>query len=238
MDILLANPRGFCAGVDRAIEIVKRAIETLGAPIYVRHEVVHNKFVVDDLKARGAIFVEELDEVPDGNTVIFDSFRPGTAGSVVHLFTATRSNVAVDFQPANQLNTEPLIQPALTKDGSLLYAANLSFGRLSRMEKVGNGFGAPQSAAIPSTFSVCSPVTNDDLTIFLALGDTTGNEIIVTQRPSLADPFPEPTQVVELKTSATIAEPSWLSPDGCRLYLTYGGGAGEKTTIHVATRPQ
>jgi 4-hydroxy-3-methylbut-2-enyl diphosphate reductase len=73
MDILLANPRGFCAGVDRAIEIVKRAIDTLGAPIYVRHEVVHNKFVVDDLKARGAVFVEELDEVPDGNTVIFSA---------------------------------------------------------------------------------------------------------------------------------------------------------------------
>ena len=73
MDVLLANPRGFCAGVDRAIEIVKRAIETLGAPIYVRHEVVHNKFVVDDLKQRGAIFVEELDEVPDGATVIFSA---------------------------------------------------------------------------------------------------------------------------------------------------------------------
>lgn len=73
MDVLLANPRGFCAGVDRAIEIVKRAIETLGAPIYVRHEVVHNRFVVDDLKARGAIFVEELDEVPDHNTVIFSA---------------------------------------------------------------------------------------------------------------------------------------------------------------------
>ncbi|KAF1699835.1 4-hydroxy-3-methylbut-2-enyl diphosphate reductase [Pseudoxanthomonas suwonensis] len=73
MDVILANPRGFCAGVDRAIEIVKRAIETLGAPIYVRHEVVHNRFVVDDLRARGAIFVEELDEVPDGNTVIFSA---------------------------------------------------------------------------------------------------------------------------------------------------------------------
>src|SRR5690606_30607379 len=71
MDVILANPRGFCAGVDRAIEIVNRALETLGAPIYVRHEVVHNKFVVDDLKQRGAIFVEELDAVPDGNTVIF-----------------------------------------------------------------------------------------------------------------------------------------------------------------------
>lgn len=73
MDIVLANPRGFCAGVDRAIEIVKRALETLGAPIYVRHEVVHNRFVVEDLKARGAVFVEELDEVPDDATVIFSA---------------------------------------------------------------------------------------------------------------------------------------------------------------------
>jgi len=73
MDIVLANPRGFCAGVDRAIEIVKRAIETLGAPIYVRHEVVHNRFVVEDLRQRGAVFVEELDEVPAGATVIFSA---------------------------------------------------------------------------------------------------------------------------------------------------------------------
>jgi 4-hydroxy-3-methylbut-2-enyl diphosphate reductase len=73
MDIVLANPRGFCAGVDRAIEIVKRALDTLGAPIYVRHEVVHNRFVVDDLKQRGAVFVEELHEVPDGATVIFSA---------------------------------------------------------------------------------------------------------------------------------------------------------------------
>jgi len=73
MDVLLANPRGFCAGVDRAIEIVKRALETLGAPIYVRHEVVHNRFVVEDLRRRGAVFVEELHEVPDGATVIFSA---------------------------------------------------------------------------------------------------------------------------------------------------------------------
>jgi 4-hydroxy-3-methylbut-2-enyl diphosphate reductase len=73
MDVVLANPRGFCAGVDRAIEIVKRALETLGAPIYVRHEVVHNRFVVEDLRQRGAVFVEELDEVPDGATVIFSA---------------------------------------------------------------------------------------------------------------------------------------------------------------------
>jgi 4-hydroxy-3-methylbut-2-enyl diphosphate reductase len=71
--ILLANPRGFCAGVDRAIDIVERAIELFGAPIYVRHEVVHNRFVVDRLRGLGAVFVEELDEVPDGSTVIFSA---------------------------------------------------------------------------------------------------------------------------------------------------------------------
>ena len=73
MQILLAQPRGFCAGVDRAIEIVERALGAYGAPIYVRHEVVHNKFVVEDLKAKGAVFVEDLNEVPPGSTVIFSA---------------------------------------------------------------------------------------------------------------------------------------------------------------------
>ena len=73
MDIRLANPRGFCAGVDRAIEIVNRALEVFGPPVYVRHEVVHNRFVVEDLRARGAVFVEELHEVPDDAIVIFSA---------------------------------------------------------------------------------------------------------------------------------------------------------------------
>lgn len=73
MQIILANPRGFCAGVDRAIEIVERAIHTLGAPIYVRHEVVHNTHVVNDLKNKGAVFVNELDDIPDNATVIFSA---------------------------------------------------------------------------------------------------------------------------------------------------------------------
>ena len=73
MQVLLANPRGFCAGVDRAIDIVERALDLFGAPIYVRHEVVHNSYVVGNLRGRGAVFVDELDEVPDGATVIFSA---------------------------------------------------------------------------------------------------------------------------------------------------------------------
>ena len=73
LELLIAAPRGFCAGVDRAIQIVERAIEKHGAPVYVRHEIVHNKFVVDSLKAKGAVFVDELDEVPDGVPVVFSA---------------------------------------------------------------------------------------------------------------------------------------------------------------------
>ncbi|KAK0330875.1 hypothetical protein LTR94_031108, partial [Friedmanniomyces endolithicus] len=73
LELLIAAPRGFCAGVDRAIRIVELAIEKHGAPVYVRHEIVHNKFVVDSLKAKGAVFVEELDEVPDGAPVVFSA---------------------------------------------------------------------------------------------------------------------------------------------------------------------
>jgi 4-hydroxy-3-methylbut-2-enyl diphosphate reductase len=95
MEVVLANPRGFCAGVDRAIEIVERALESFGAPIYVRHEVVHNRFVVDGLRARGAVFVDELDEVPDGATVIFSAHgvsqavRKQAASRHLRVFDAT-----------------------------------------------------------------------------------------------------------------------------------------------------
>ena len=95
MEVVLANPRGFCAGVDRAIEIVERALESFGAPIYVRHEVVHNRFVVDGLRARGAVFVDELDEVPDGATVIFSAHgvsqavRKQAAARHLRVFDAT-----------------------------------------------------------------------------------------------------------------------------------------------------
>ena len=94
-DILLANPRGFCAGVDRAIEIVERALTLHGAPIYVRHEIVHNKFVVDDLRAKGAVFIEDLADVPPGATLVFSAHgvskavRQESARRGFHVFDAT-----------------------------------------------------------------------------------------------------------------------------------------------------
>ena len=94
-DILLANPRGFCAGVDRAIEIVERALTLHGAPIYVRHEIVHNKFVVDDLRAKGAVFIEDLADVPPGATLVFSAHgvskavRQEAARRGFHVFDAT-----------------------------------------------------------------------------------------------------------------------------------------------------
>ena len=95
MDILLANPRGFCAGVDRAIEIVERALKLHGAPIYVRHEIVHNKYVVDDLRTKGAVFIEDLADVPPGATLVFSAHGVSKAIRIeaqqrgFHVFDAT-----------------------------------------------------------------------------------------------------------------------------------------------------
>ena len=110
--ILLANPRGFCAGVDRAISIVERALEEYGAPIYVRHEVVHNKFVVDDLRNKGAIFIEELSDVPEGSTLIYSAHGVSLAVQEeavrrgFRIFDATCPLVTKEHKQVQRLNED------------------------------------------------------------------------------------------------------------------------------------
>ena len=118
MDIVLANPRGFCAGVDRAISIVDRALDLFDAPIYVRHEVVHNKFVVNGLKDRGAVFVDELEEVPDDCIVIFSAHgvskavRSEAKNRGLKVFDATCplvTKVHMEVSRASRKNTECIL---------------------------------------------------------------------------------------------------------------------------------
>ena len=111
MTLMLANPRGFCAGVDRAIDIVNRALEVFGQPIYVRHEVVHNKTVVDDLRNRGAVFVEELDEVPDDALVIFSAHGVSKA-------VQDEAQAGADFEGGGQENGEERVTGELCGRGS------------------------------------------------------------------------------------------------------------------------
>ena len=110
--IMLANPRGFCAGVDRAINIVERALELFGAPIYVRHEVVHNKFVVDNLRAKGAVFIEELADVPPGATLIYSAHgvskavQDEAAARGFRVFDATCPLVTKVHKEVSRLDTQ------------------------------------------------------------------------------------------------------------------------------------
>ncbi len=172
---------------------------------------------------------------PDGNTLYFDSFR--VAQGHVHIFTSTRASPTVVFSPGTMIAGDFLVGPSVTADGTVLYAASLSSGVLVRLDREGEGFGTPQMVAFPMALGAVSPVSRDDLTLFMSQGDTTGHSILVTQRASTATPFPQPTAVTELATTATVAEPSWISRDGCRLYLRYQA-AGDKSRIYVATRPR
>jgi hypothetical protein len=141
------------------------------------------------------------------------------------------------FPTPTQITGDFLIDPGITADGSELYVADLSSGLLQRMDHGASGFGAPQTLDMPTSSSLVSPVTNDDLTLFMSFGDTTGSMIAVTHRTSKTMSFPAPQPVAELAIGASLAEPSWLSADGCRLYLTYAMSGG-KSSIFVATRPR
>ena len=187
----------------------------------------------------GALFSDQGEShpsvSPDGNTIYFDSYRV-TAGTV-HIFASTRANASVVFPTPTMINGDFVISPSITDDGKVLYVSNLSTGLLSRMDRVGVGFGAPQTVALQTQFSVTAPVSRDDLTLYLSLGDTTGNEIQVTRRASTSAAWPAPAQVSELHIVSTQAEPSWISSDGCRLYLTYAVSTGNPI-IYMASRPK
>jgi hypothetical protein len=174
---------------------------------------------------------------PDGNTIYFDSRRSVPTGPGPHIFTSTRSNATVVFPTATVIAGDFLISPSVTADGNVLYAADLSSGALARLDRAGGGFGSPQPVDLLTMMSVTAPVSRDDLTLFLSIGDTIGHDIIAAKRASTSGPFPAPTEVTELKTTATVAEPSWISADGCRLYLRYAA-SGDTSRIYVAARPK
>lgn len=176
---------------------------------------------------------------PDGNTIFFDSLRTDDTTLHLRVFTSTRPNAAVVFPMPTPLKGEALHSPSITADGKVLYVANLSFGALDRMEKVGAVFGSAQTVDISLGSSVTSPVSSDDLTLFMSLGEQVGDDIQATTRTSTAAAFPTPTRVNELKTAAVQAAASWVSADGCRLYLTYlAADTGAKSRIFFAIRPR
>jgi hypothetical protein len=172
---------------------------------------------------------------PDGNTIYFDSYR--VSQGLIHIFTSTRANAAVVFPTPTMMDGDYLLAPSITADGNVLYVANPSMGKLARLDRAGGVWGGPQSVVLSASESVTTPVSRDDLTLFLSLGETTGHAIMATRRASSSAPFPAPMPVAELATTDGAAEPSWISPDGCRLCLRYQP-SGEKSRIYVATRPK
>ena len=170
MNILLANPRGFCAGVERAIAIVERALEKFGAPIYVRHEVVHNRYVVDGLKAKGAVFVEELAEVPDGATVVFSahgvpqSVRKQAAARGLKVFDATCPLVTKVHVEVSRLHRQgyeivmighkghPEVEGTMGQSTGLMYLVE-SVGDVAQLRS-GSGSTAPLAYVTQTTLSV------------------------------------------------------------------------------------
>lgn len=154
-EVLLANPRGFCAGVERAIDIVERALARFGAPIFVRHEVVHNKFVVDDLRAKGAVFVEELDEVPAGSTVIFSAHGVSLAVRA----EAERRGLRI-FDATCPLVTKVHIEVARMREAGreIIMIGHKGHPEVEgTMGQVGDGIHLVESVADVATLKVANP---------------------------------------------------------------------------------
>lgn len=166
LDLLIAAPRGFCAGVDRAIVIVERAIEKYGAPVYVRHEIVHNKYVVDSLRAKGAVFVEELDEVPDGVPVVF------SAHGVPKAVPAMAGERGLDYIDA----TCPLVSKVHRQAERQVEAGRhiLFIGHKGHPEVIGTFGQVPEgSMTLIETVSDAEALTPDDAANLAYLTQTT-----------------------------------------------------------------
>ena len=189
LELLIAAPRGFCAGVDRAIRIVELAIEKHGAPVYVRHEIVHNKFVVDSLRAKGAVFVEELDEVPDGAPVVF------SAHGVPKSVPAAAQDRGLDYLDA----TCPLVSKVHRQAERLVAAGRhiLFVGHAGHPEVIGT-FGQVPADAMTLIEDVADarafqPVDPDNLAFLtqttLSVDDTAAVMAVVMQRfPAIVAP--------------------------------------------------
>jgi 4-hydroxy-3-methylbut-2-enyl diphosphate reductase len=191
LELLIAAPRGFCAGVDRAIRIVELAIEKYGAPVYVRHEIVHNKFVVDSLKAKGAIFVEELDQVPDGVPVVF------SAHGVPKAVPAKAEERGLDYLDA----TCPLVSKVHRQAERLVGSGRhiLFIGHAGHPEVIGTFGQVPQGAmTLVETPACAEAVTVDDpenlafLTqTTLSVDDTAATlEVLKRRFPNILAPGP------------------------------------------------
>jgi hypothetical protein len=170
----------------------------------------------------------------DGNTIFFDSFRVAP----VKVYRSTRANASVEFPTPMSLADNALIAPAILGDGSALYVANLENGGLSRFDRMGAGFGSPQNVDLDHPFSVKSPVTRDDLLLFMSEGAGVGNKILYARRTSVTLPWPKPMPLAEIQPTAVVAEPSWISPDGCRLYVTLQATNASQSKLLFATRPR
>ncbi len=166
LDLIIAAPRGFCAGVDRAIKIVELAIDRFGPPVYVRHEIVHNRFVVDRLRGMGAVFVEELDEVPDGRPVVF------SAHGVPRLIPATAEARGLDYVDA----TCPLVSKVHRQAQRMVEAGRhiLFVGHAGHPEVIGTFGQVPEGAmTLVETVADAEAVTVDDPTSLAFLTQTT-----------------------------------------------------------------